>query len=91
MNELEAALDMKPVLKRHLEQHFGSIVRVDPSSSEIRLVHASARDYLMSIEAGLLHNASASEPVKLISIHSDIPKRCLEYLVSYHWEARRCH
>jgi hypothetical protein len=44
------------------------------------LVHASARDYLMSPDAGLVNTGSASDQAKLVPIHEEILTICLRYL-----------
>lgn len=81
MQELEFALDMTPAVKNDLDQMLGSFIRIDTQTREVLLVHASAREYLLS-EADLVDDPSVSDQAKLIPFHAAILTRCLRQMVS---------
>lgn len=79
--ELECILSMSSeAVKDDIFKFIGPLIKVDGSASEIRLVHASARDYLISEEATVFNQGSTSVLDELSAIHASILLECLEYL-----------
>ena len=83
MSELETVLSMSTAaVKENIIKFIGPLVRIEGDKSLIRLVHASARDFLVSPEAKIFEESSASVPDQLAGIHAAILKSCLEYLTA---------
>ncbi|KAI9746075.1 MAG: hypothetical protein M1818_000756 [Claussenomyces sp. TS43310] len=81
LTELKAVLSMSvTAVKDNIFKFIGPLIKIEGDRSEIRLVHASARDYLLSPEAKIFEESSASVPEQLANIHALILKKCLEYL-----------
>ena len=76
VEELDCALDLAPETKDNLALLLGSFIRIEPQSREIMLVHASAREYLLSPEADLVDTTSESDQTRLIPVHEEILSRC---------------
>lgn len=79
--ELESALEMTPEVREDFDQILGSFIRFKEKTKEIIFVHASAREYLLSSEAGLVDDPEASDQAKLVPIHAAILTRCLQHMV----------
>ena len=81
--ELAAILSMSPsAMEANVFKYIGPLVKMEGPHSEVRLVHASAKDYLVSPEASIFADHSGPVPEQLAAIHAIILKRCLEYLIS---------
>lgn len=94
LEELEVALtidpsedffdadDVEEIPNEFIEDHLGSLLRIYPSSGIVGYVHASARQFLVSPEAGIADDAFRAEAgtfdpnLALV----DMAKTCLTYL-----------
>jgi len=79
IDQLKAALEFGPSLEEAMKKNIGTLIKIDKSSAEVQLCHASARDYLYSPEAALF-GEGMSEPEIIASTHSVLLNRCLESL-----------
>ena len=80
VEELADALELTPKVKDELHLLLGSFIRIDSRTKEISLVHASAKEYLLSVDTQLVNTADGSDQAKLVPIHAEILERCLEYI-----------
>ncbi|KAJ9604258.1 hypothetical protein H2200_011092 [Cladophialophora chaetospira] len=79
--ELATVLSMSPnALEANVFKYIGPLVKIE--GDRLRLVHASAKDYLVSSEAKIFDEHSGSIPEQLAAIHALILKKCLDYLSS---------
>ncbi|KAK6064041.1 hypothetical protein SCUP515_12009 [Seiridium cupressi] len=79
MDELKSILGIPP---EGVIKYIGPLVKIGGNRQDIRLVHASARDYLLSPEADIFENASDPMPTQLAGLHTMILKKCLEFLAA---------
>ena len=79
--ELAAVLSMStPALETNIFSYIGPLVKTE--GDQIRLVHASAKDYLVSPEAKIFEDHASTVPEQLAAIHAIMLKGCLDYLSS---------
>ncbi|KAM0810014.1 hypothetical protein AB5N19_10361 [Seiridium cardinale] len=79
MDELKSILGIPP---EEVIKYIGPLVKIGGNRQDIRLVHASARDYLLSPEADIFENVSDPVPTQLAGLHTMILKKCLEFLAA---------
>ncbi|KAI9658691.1 MAG: hypothetical protein M1821_002251 [Bathelium mastoideum] len=88
VSELEASLSSDPLktkelrLREKLEKNLDTFLKVSPERGEIRLVHTSARDFLMNVDRSI-YSANDSfrlMPARPVDVDLDIFSVCLWYL-----------
>ncbi|KEF52233.1 uncharacterized protein A1O9_11860 [Exophiala aquamarina CBS 119918] len=80
IKQLQAALPFGPTLEEAMKRNIGTLIKIDSTSKEVQLCHASARDYIYSPEAALFGDKAMSEPELVASTHSVLLNRCLKSL-----------
>ncbi|KAI1325778.1 hypothetical protein F5Y16DRAFT_256285 [Xylariaceae sp. FL0255] len=79
MKELEAILGIN---LDNVMKYVNLLVKIEGNRKSIRLVHASARDYLLSPEASIFEESPSASTAPLADIHAMILEKCLQYLLA---------